>query len=649
MRDCHWLKIDHATLALDREQERALQIHARHTRCVQFNWLLALLPLLLAAALTVPLLAVDAYNGDEPASLLPAGINRSGPLSLVDVWSSVNARQALGWPTLLAIWGRLVGWSEVAVRALPLFAGCLTLAWVYRIGRDLLAPRAGLLAALLLSTSVFFLSYMIHARSFTLVSLFTTLSIWSYWRMVLHPRSPGRAAQAGLVLGSASLLYMHYFCALFLPVLGLFHLIFVPRNRRWWQTVYLLVLATLLAMLQLPGFLQGLNDTADKESLHNRALPAPELVSHFVRNLTNGLIDPSPPLNVLLLISLTLALLLVVPLRLRGVIRINSLWLLAITSLGVLALMIAINEIGQVIVDNRIRYLMPLWPLVALLVGAGLWHLASKHRRLVAALLALWLITGVWLTLATEFRYETGFFFHSDFHRFIRAASEHVPASELLIMDFEVVNRNERLVNARNLDGPWDTLYRYREDPYETIRPVHTAYPFLWLLYRTKDRVSVADLPHELGRVFCERALDEWGLILERYALHSVENCPDRPVHLQFDRDIQLTAPEITLLDGLMRLDAHFRSEDDYLLSRYSLAVHVVDQSGERVAQGDTGVGPGAIVPLRSEIDVSTLPRGEYELRVALYDWQTGERLNARDPETDEVSDIHTLLHFRID
>ena len=94
---------------------------------------------------------------------------------------------------------------------------------------------------------------------------------------------------------------MHYFCALFLPVLGLFHLIFVPRNRRWWQTVYLLVLATLLAMLQLPGFLQGLNDTANKESLRNRALPAPELVSHFVRNLTNGLIDPSPPLNELLL------------------------------------------------------------------------------------------------------------------------------------------------------------------------------------------------------------------------------------------------------------------------------------------------------------------------------------------------------------
>ena len=127
-----------------------------------------------------------------------------------------------------------------------------------------------------------------------------------------------------------------------------------------------------------------------------------------------------------------------------------------------------------------------------------------------------------------------------------------------------------------------------------------------------------------------------------------MENCPDRPVRLEFDSGIQLTASEITVQDDLLRLDAHFRSEDDYLLSRYSLAVHIFDQHGQRVAQGDTGVGPGAIVPLRSEIDISALPRGEYELRVALYDWQTGGRLTARDLATGETGDMHTLQRFRI-
>ena len=99
---------------------------------------------------------------------------------------------------------------------------------------------------------------------------------------------------------------------------------------------------------------------------------------------------------------------------------------------------------------------------------------------------------------------------------------------------------------------------------------------------------------------------------MNAYALHSVENCPDRPVRLTFDFGIRLTAPEITILDGRLRLDAHFRSADEQLLARYSLAVHVFDQREERVAQGDTGIGPGAIVPLRSEIDISALQPGDY-------------------------------------
>ena len=604
----------------------------------------ALFPLLLAAALTIPLLNLDAFSGDEPASLLAAGIRRPGPWSPADVWTSVNARQALGWPTLLSIWGHFGGWSEVAVRSLSIFAGQLTLAWVYRTGRDLLAPWAGLFATLLLSASVFFLAYMVHARVFTLVSLFTALSIWSYWRIALHPQPPGRSAQAGLMLGSIGMLYAHYYCAMFLPVLGLYHVLFVPKKRRWWRPVLLLVLAALLATAQLPNFLKGFGRT----NPHDLALTSTEALAHLVRHLTNGLVFPSQPLDGLMLASTMLVLVVGTLIYLRARNRAGVTWLLVFVSATLLMLMLAVNEVVMVLTPRSIRYMMPLLSLSALLAGAGLARLAGNQRHLVVILLALWLLAGVWLTRATDFRYELGFFLRTDFHRIFPLASQYVPATDLLIMDFEVAGRDARLVQARDLNGPWDTLYRYREDPYESIRPVHSAYPYIWLLYRTKDRVSMTDLPGELGRVFCERTLEVWGYTLERYALHSVENCPDRPVRLVFDSDIQLTAPEITISDGLLRLDAHFRSADDYLLSRYSLAVHVIDpRTGERIAQGDTGVGPGAIVPLRSEIDISALPPGDYELRVALYDWQTGARLSARDLDTDEVGDIHTLHRFR--
>ena len=617
----------------------------------RLSWLWALFPLLLAAALAIPLLDVDAFNGDEPASLLAAGILRSGPWSVEEVLSAVARRspeQALGWPLLVSVWGPLVGWSEVAVRALSLFFGMLTLAWVYRTGRDLLAPRAGLFAAMLLSASVFFLAYMIHARVFTLIALCSTLCIWSYWRLVLNPRPTSMGAPAGLLLGSVGLLYSHYFSALFLPALGLFHLLFVPKNRRWWQPVLLIAVAALLAMLQLPGFLEGLEDTATDEDLHSQALSAAAVAAHLVRYLSNDLINLSQQFSKLLLLALPLVLVLVTQLRLRGVSRVSSLWLLAFTSLSVLALMIAINALIQVLEVSRIRYLMPLWPLTALLAGAGLWRLARRYRRLVAVLLALWLVVGAWLTVATDFRYELGFFVSGNYHRMHRILQGRLPETDLIIFDKFAAPTNRDLFYFKMLGLPLEIVSRHWDDPYKEVRTVHEAYPYMWFLYPSEDRKGYADLPQVLGRVLCERDLDEWGFTLERFALHSVENCPDKPVRLAFDSDIQLTAPEITLRDGLLRLDAHFRSADDYLLSRYSLAVHVIDQSGERVAQGDTGVGPGAIAPLRSVIDVSTLPSGDYDLRVALYDWRNGERLTARDLETGETGDMHTLQRLRL-
>ena len=616
----------------------------------RLSWLWALFPLLLAAVLAIPLLNIDAFNGDEPASLITAGALSSGPQSLIETWqytANLDTDQAQGWSMLLFVWGRLVGWSEVAVRALSLFFGMLTLAWVYRTGRDLLAPRAGLLAALLLSASVFFLAYMIHARAFTLIALCSTLCIWSYWRIVLNPRPTSMGAPAGLVLGSVGLLYSHYFAALFLPALGLFHLLFVPKNRRWWRPVLLLGLAALLATAQLPGFLQGLDRTVVDGDLHNRALSATALLSRFVRFLTNGLVAPSPPFSELLLLALPLVLVIVFLRFLRTRKVASAIWLLVFTFAAQFEIVIAINEVLKVIAATRIRYIMPLWPLTALLLGAGLWRLAGRYQRLVAGLLALWLVLGAWLIAATDFRYELGFFLRKENRQLFPVVREIVPASDLLAFDYTPALVQSGWFYDRK--STLKNIYRYKADPYETIRPVHADYPYLWLLYRTKDRVGFADLPQELGRVFCERALDEWGFTLERYALHSVENCPARPVRLAFDKDIQMTAPEITILDGRLRLDAHFRSDDELLLASYSLAVHVFDQRGQRVAQGDVGVGPGAIVPLRSEIDVSALPPGDYEVRVALYDWQTGVRLSARDLETDEVSDMHTLHRFRLD
>ena len=615
-------------------------------------WLWALLPLLLAAALTIPLLDVDAFNGDEPASLLAAGVLSPGSFSLAFLRDNLHANQAQGWPLLLAVWGRIVGWSEPAVRALPCFAGLLTLALVYRLGRDFFAPTAGLFAALLLSASVFLLAYMVHARAFTLVALFTLLCLRCYWRIALHPRPSGRGAQAGLLLGAIGLLYSHYFCALFLPALGLFHLLFVPKNRRWWQPTILLALAALVATAQLPGLLQGMDFVAADEELQGLALSAPALLALFLRFLSNNLVDLSRTLGELLLFALLLLCAGVIVRHLRAGGRPGVLWFVFFVATATLALQVIANEALRVIKDSRIRYLMPLWPMTALLAGAGLWRLARRRTRLVTALLAFWLVHGAWLMLADEFRFETGFFFRSHIHHAYRELRGRVGPDDLLVLDYKTKWLDKRWLHRRMLGTPWAIVYQHREDPedpLEKVRPVHADYPYVWLLYLTEHRADFAQIPVELGRALCERVQDKWGFTLEHYARHSVENCPDSLFRLTFDSGIRFTTPRIEVRNGLLRLDASFNSDDPYLLARYSLAVHVIDpRTDQRVAQGDTGVGPGYIASLRSEIDISALPAGEYELRVALYDWRTGARLHGRDLATGASGDMHTLQRFRL-
>ncbi len=622
------------------------------------DWLWALLPLLLAAVLTMPLLDVDAFNGDEPKSIAVAGAPPDGPFSPGEIWHQVEQKspeQALGWPMLLSLWGRLVGWSEPVMRVPACFAGLLTLAWLYRTGRDLFAPPAGLAASLLLAASVFFLAYMIHARAFTLVALCTTLCVWSWWRVTQWRGTAGPWARIALVAGTAGLLWSHYVASLFLPALALVHLFCARRGRRWWQGVYLLAAGALLAMPQLPLFLRGLARTAGKEDLHSRALSAPALVTQVLRHLGNGLSDLTNAPELVIVPALTLLLVMSAWLYRRAGARDGAGMLLALVALTLLLLMILVNAAFRLIVDNRIRYLMPLWPLMALLAGAAVWRPGSRHRHVTTALAALWLLAGTWLMLATDYRYETGYFFRSDLNRYYARLREQIPPSDFLLLDLPAAKLDGRRYYTRNLGRAWATIERESPDPWATIRSVHPEHPWLWLLYLPEHHGVRSEVERELNRVFCERVMDEvvvdtQRLALERYALPPPENCPELPLRLAFNRDIHMAAPTITLDAGLLRLETHLRSADTQLLADYSLALHLIDpRSGQRVAQSDTAIGPGATEPLRGEIDVSALPAGEYELHVALYEWRSGTRLPARDLVTGESGDMLVLQNIRFE
>ena len=473
--------------------------------------------------------------------------------------------------------------------------------------------------------------------------------------MALDPLTPGRGARALLVLGATGLLYTNYFCALLLPALALFHLFFVRKERRWWQPVLLLGLAALLALPQVPDLLIGIEHNQEKDHLHAEALRYPEVIATFLRYLSNGLFEVRRPFSTLFAIALPLPLLYFGLHSRRNRQCPGAVWYLLLTGILLLLLLLGTIEWLRVFEEKRVRYLAMLWLPSLLLFGQAFMQPSRVNLRRAAGLA---LVTLMALAGASDFQLS------GELVRFSRLRSETLVsiaatraiAAEGSASGLLAVDRNGLFARFHRIHEFYTGSYgerRVRLDKLvssDELLERAQGHDLVWLLSSSAQEAALGIRAHmdrfrQEGWFHC-RSTREAGVSLE---LLLAPLSTDRG-RLQFESAATLFAPdEPQLLDGRLRLRAGLRSDDNTFLNRHSLAIHVIDaRSGERVAQADTGIGPGNYVPLCREIDVNALPPGDYEVRVALYDWQTGERLSARDLETAEVGDMHTLQRFRL-
>ena len=579
--------------------QKALRIPAS-----RLSWLWALLPLLLAAALVAPILGRDVFDNDEAATMIGAGARHIGPYTPAEAVAAFVSRwpdHAWGHVVAFSQWGRIAGWSELAIRTLSWLTGLLTLAWVYRIGRALFTARVALTATLLLSTSVVFLTYMHTARPYGLAMFFAAIVLWAYWRVALHPRPPGRGDRAFLVLGATGLLYAHYFAALLLPALALFHLVFVRKERRWWQPVVLLGLAALLALPQVPDLLSGIAHNQEKDNLNAKALRYPEVIATFLRFLSNGLLEIRRPFSTLFALALPLPLFIFGWRSRRDRQPPGAAWFLSLTSILLLLLLLGGNEWLLVFERKRVRYLATLWPPVLLLISLALLHpkraLLRPPGGLVLVALLAFLGTSDYLgkgVLVRNWSWRDVPFPIA----VMRMIAPEGSASGFLVMDRELIGEGR--------------VYELYTGAYDKRRMLLEAYTtsdelleraedneLVWLVSRSSQEEAL-HLPSHIERF----RQDGWShsrswqdsVVTLELLLSPLSTASGR---LQFESAATLLAPDDLpeLRDGRVLLWAGLRSDDETFLDRYSLAIHIIDpRSGERVAQGDTGVGPGTFV-----------------------------------------------------
>lgn len=108
---------------------------------------------------------------------------------------------------LLHYWMELFGEARVAVRSLSVVLGVATAFAVYLLGTELFDDRTGLLAAMMVATSTFFIHFSRVARMYSLFTFLTAFSWYWYARL----RDDTDASAVGYVAVTTLLVYTHVY------------------------------------------------------------------------------------------------------------------------------------------------------------------------------------------------------------------------------------------------------------------------------------------------------------------------------------------------------------------------------------------------------------------------------------------------------
>jgi mannosyltransferase len=154
------------------------------------------------------ILTAKSFWFDEGASV---GIARLDWYNFARILWRREANMALYY--LLLRWWLHFGNSEWFIRSLSAFLGLATIPAVYALGRRLFGPRAGLIAAALMSLNAFHVRYSQEARSYSLTVLLCVLSTIYFLKCL---ETPSRGNRVAYVLLSSTAVYAHFFSGLVL-------------------------------------------------------------------------------------------------------------------------------------------------------------------------------------------------------------------------------------------------------------------------------------------------------------------------------------------------------------------------------------------------------------------------------------------------
>jgi 4-amino-4-deoxy-L-arabinose transferase-like glycosyltransferase len=631
-------------------------------------WLIPLL--LLVTWLGAWRINADILFVDEYWSIRNSGGDPFGGLNFKGVWERTATLDPGGmgvlYHWLLNAWGRLIGWSIFSVRAFSLLAGLLTVAMTYRLGSTLFNRHVGLYSAVALGLSAFFIDYLHEARAYTLLALFVSFAIYAYQK-IMFGHLPSLLLWGGdvkrsdtgvgygifwyiaLTLSLAALAYTHYVALAIGVVLGVFHLTQFHNDRRWWAVVVAMAIGGLLFVPWLGITVSVIQEGAVDTNRQQTSMNTLQILQNLLDTYSNA--------NLALL-----GLLLILTLRQRT----KSLLLLWIWLIVSVLMAMLVNAAIPFMV--HLRYLMIVFPALALLSGLGMWQM-SKMGVPARLVVLVWIGVGLYQTFNPAFiPLQFGQIYRAPAAGFNRAYEIlQTRATEGDMALFHIIPPGYESFNLfvlgyyfNPLDEPhprirYDQIERMNNSDAapdnEYLRAVWDSLanaPAVWTMripeLPTTQHSNVVNFALDTAYSRCEVVFAQDDMLMEFHA-----RIPDAEPDAIFAHD---EAAQIAIYDlqrgyqteNLLHVTLGFAAEN-VPPGMYSLSVYLLDSNGAKVSQYDSGMPddrPFSCTAISLSLD--NLAAGEYSLQAIIYNWQTGERLLTGESDFIELNTI-TVNH----
>ena len=596
------------------------------------HWIWALPVLLVVSLLTIRNLDHQTPSRDEFASLMNVGWVIDGPYSPADALKALarnSPDQSPFYFLMLNLWGSFVPNDIALARVLSIYCGLLFLAFAFRLARDFIAPVCGILFLMIIVSNAFINLYYPVARMYQLLLLASTLSLWTYLRIMVRHRVPATRDYIAFFLSCLVLASTHAGSVFLILSVGAYHVLAAPKSKRWLHVVFCSALALLFySPWAIHQFTNGLTRFTSVNS-GNTIVSVIPVLSAFVDILSNGS---------LLLVFVTIAgLALALRKQHQPARRFTVLFLIY------LAIIIFFEQVFGIFNTSRLRYFLPGALLALLCMVAALYSL-YRYKPLLILVALLWPILGLayqhragWMQYIGDLRVSIG---KIPYHAILRESRDTRIEPRYIAYRTHPYHLTKPLFGVRPIDiysggGTIDfSSAQSLEQFIDSSNADALTASDQWIIFHENivdadETEFMKQTMENLNYQLCNTQKFSNDTLVLKFGWVTLQCNPPQPlvsdsttlIHYQF-----LGAREIDSGRTLAFSDT-WMAKAGASTDQYNMSYQLINADWENVAQLDLPLVHEGI-PRQFTIDISHLPAGRYRFVAVLYELESGKRFN---------------------